>query len=229
MGRRLRIDPSSRVPLPGQEEALRVRRRARDVTPNAYVELGARTHFSFLQAASSPEALVAMSPEQDAMVQLTAPGKGTPDEAVKQFVGQEGVKTGQVSSAQVNGLPAASTEFEAQTEQGAIQGVVSFIKYGELTYRILGYTPAGKLQTYGKTFGSTINSFSELTDKARLDVQPFKVELVKVNVDENPRTATKLGVQSIPTLIVLRGPLEVDRIVGALSKTDFDLRLDRVV
>ena len=64
------------------------------------------------------------------MLQLTAPGKGTPDEAVKQFVGQEGVKTGQVSSAPVNGLPAASTQFEAQTEQGAVQGVVAFIKYG---------------------------------------------------------------------------------------------------
>ena len=133
------------------------------------------------QAQNTPEALAAVSPEQDAMLQLTAPGKGTPDEAVKQFVGQEGVKTGQVSSAPVNGMPAASTQFEAQTEQGAVQGVVAFIKYGDLTYRLLGYTPAGKLQTYDKTFRSSIGSFSELKDPARLNVEPYKVELVKVD------------------------------------------------
>jgi predicted Zn-dependent protease len=133
------------------------------------------------QAQNSPEALAAVSPEQDAMVRLTAPGKGAPDEAAKQFSGQEGVKSGQVSSAPVNGLPAATSQFEAQTEQGAVQGVVAFIQYGDLTYQILGYTPAGKLQAYDKTFRSTINSFSELKDSTRLAVQPFKVELVKVD------------------------------------------------
>ena len=153
------------------------------------------------QAQNTPEALAAVSPEQDAMLQLTAPGKGTPDEAVKQFVGQEGIKTGQVSSAPVNGLPAASTQFEAQTEQGAVQGVVAFIKYGDLTYRILGYTPAGKLQAYDKTFRSSIGSFSELKDKARLEVQPYKVELVKV---DREMTVTEFNKQNPSTIPVER-------------------------
>jgi predicted Zn-dependent protease len=132
------------------------------------------------QSQNTPEALVAVSPAQDAMVRLTA-AQGTPDAAAKQFLGQEGVKSGGVSSAPVNGMPAASSQFEAQTEQGPLQGVVSFIKYGDLTYQILGYTPGGKLATYDKTFRSSINSFSELTDSKRLAVQPFKVELVKVD------------------------------------------------
>ncbi len=130
---------------------------------------------------NSPEALVAISPQQDAMLQLTAPGKGSPDEAAKQFLGQEGIKGSQPSSAPINGLPAVSSYFETQTEQGPIQGMVTFVKYGELTYQLLGYTPGGKLQTYDETFKHTINSFSELTDKARLDVEPYKVELVKLD------------------------------------------------
>ena len=55
-----------------------------------------------------------------------------------------------------------------------------------------------------------------------------KLKVVKLNVDQNPRVAAMFGVQSIPTLLVLRGPLEVDRIVGAVPKEDLDLRLDRV-
>ncbi len=153
------------------------------------------------QSQNTPEALAAVSPQQDALLQLTAPGKGTPDEAVKQFVGQEGVKTGQVSSAPVNGLPAASTQFEAQTEQGAVQGVVAFIKYGDLTYRLLGYTPAGKLQAYDKTFRSSIGSFSQLTDKARLAVQPYKVKLVKV---DREMTVTEFNKQYPSTIPVER-------------------------
>jgi thioredoxin 2 len=56
-----------------------------------------------------------------------------------------------------------------------------------------------------------------------------RLKVAKVNVDENPGTAARLGVRSIPTLLVLRGPLEVDRIVGALPKAELDLRLERVL
>jgi len=135
------------------------------------------------QSKNSPEALVAVSPEQDAMLQLTAPGRGTPEEAAKQFFGQEGIRSSQASSAPINGLPAVSSYFEAQTEEGTLQGVVSFIKYGDLTYRILGYTPAGKLQAYDGTFRNTVKSFSELTDSTRLKVTPYQAELVKVDRD----------------------------------------------
>lgn len=55
------------------------------------------------------------------------------------------------------------------------------------------------------------------------------LKVAKVNIDENPGIARRFGVRSIPTLLVLRGPLEVDRLVGALPKQAIDQRLDRVV
>jgi predicted Zn-dependent protease len=130
---------------------------------------------------NTPQALLAVSPKQDAILQLTAPGKGSPDEAAKQFLAQEGVKSGRTSSEPINGLPAVSSDFEAQTEQGAVQGLVSFIKYGELTYQFVGYAPAGKLQGFEETLGRTFGSFSELKDPERLNVEPYKIELVKVD------------------------------------------------
>ena len=42
-----------------------------------------------------------------------------------------------------------------------------------------------------------------------------KALLVKVNSDDNPRTAGRFGIRSIPTLLKLRGGAEVARVAGA--------------
>ncbi|MBI5270975.1 MAG: thioredoxin TrxC [Burkholderiales bacterium] len=39
---------------------------------------------------------------------------------------------------------------------------------------------------------------------------------VKVNSDDNPQTASRYGIRSIPTLVKLRGGREVDRVSGAM-------------
>jgi thioredoxin 2 len=56
-----------------------------------------------------------------------------------------------------------------------------------------------------------------------------RVRVGKLNVDENPATAGRFRVQSIPTLLVLKGGQEVDRIVGAQPKTEIARRLQRVL
>jgi thioredoxin 2 len=56
-----------------------------------------------------------------------------------------------------------------------------------------------------------------------------KLKIVKLNVDENPRTAARFAVQAIPTMIVFRGPLEVDQIRGAVPKSTLEAHLDRVI
>ncbi|MEW2129210.1 thioredoxin [Streptomyces sp. NPDC005435] len=45
-----------------------------------------------------------------------------------------------------------------------------------------------------------------------------KIEVVKLNIDENPNTAAKYGVMSIPTLNVYQGGDVVKTIVGAKPK-----------
>lgn len=45
-----------------------------------------------------------------------------------------------------------------------------------------------------------------------------RVRVAKMNIDDNPSTAARFGVQSIPTLLVLKGGREVDRIVGVQPK-----------
>ena len=55
-----------------------------------------------------------------------------------------------------------------------------------------------------------------------------RVRVAKLNVDENPATAGRFHVQSIPTLLVLKGGREVERIVGVQSKAAIVERLERV-
>ena len=45
-----------------------------------------------------------------------------------------------------------------------------------------------------------------------------KVKIVKLNVDENPQTATKYGVMSIPTLMLFKNGEMASRQVGAAPK-----------
>src|SRR5262250_1309916 len=45
-----------------------------------------------------------------------------------------------------------------------------------------------------------------------------KVKIVKLNVDENPQTASKYGVMSIPTLMIFKNGEMASRQVGAAPK-----------
>jgi thioredoxin-like negative regulator of GroEL len=56
-----------------------------------------------------------------------------------------------------------------------------------------------------------------------------RVRVGKLNVDENPATAARFSVQSIPTLLVLDRGREIDRIVGAQSKAAIAQRLEQAL
>jgi predicted Zn-dependent protease len=68
-----------------------------------------------------PQAVVGVSPQKDAAIQLTL-SRDPPAQAAEKFLGQQGLQAGQVARKTVNGLPAVLAEFSAQTEQGVVQG-----------------------------------------------------------------------------------------------------------
>lgn len=47
-----------------------------------------------------------------------------------------------------------------------------------------------------------------------------KIEVEKINVDENQAKASEYGVMSIPTYIILKDGREIDRKIGVTSKAD---------
>jgi thioredoxin len=56
-----------------------------------------------------------------------------------------------------------------------------------------------------------------------------RVKVAKLNIDENPGVANRFGVRSIPTLLVLKGGREVDRLVGVQPKQEIVRRLESVL
>src|SRR5499433_1967151 len=56
-----------------------------------------------------------------------------------------------------------------------------------------------------------------------------KVKIVKLNVDENPKTAAKYNVMSIPTLMVFKNGEMASRQVGAAPKAKLEQRITAAV
>ena len=55
-----------------------------------------------------------------------------------------------------------------------------------------------------------------------------RVRVAKLNVDENPATASRFDLRSIPTLLIFKGGQEVDRLVGVQPKSEIMRRLAQV-
>ena len=56
-----------------------------------------------------------------------------------------------------------------------------------------------------------------------------RVRFAKLNVDENPVTGERFNVQGIPTLLIMSGGREVDRIVGVYPKPEIVRRLESAI
>ena len=54
-----------------------------------------------------------------------------------------------------------------------------------------------------------------------------KVTIGKLNVDDNPNTATQFGVRSIPTLLLFKDGEVVESVVGLTDKTRLQALLDK--
>jgi len=124
-----------------------------------------------------PEAVVSLSPDEQAQFQLML-GEGTPAQVLQQFIGQEGVVVTQRGQTTINGLPAVTAAFDAQTEGGVLRGIAATLQYENRTYLMVGLMSDAGAQKHGSEISGSIRSFRALTDPALINVQGALVQLV---------------------------------------------------
>src|SRR2546429_3634931 len=84
------------------------------------------------------QAGVAVSPQKDAVVEVSLAKEQTADAAARAFLAQRGVTSGDPVRASVGRLPAGSAAFAAATESGTLRGTVLFVEHGGAVYRLVG-------------------------------------------------------------------------------------------
>ena len=164
------------------------------------------------QTANQTQAVLAGSPEQDAIIQLTVvPNAPSEVSAAQEFYNQEGI-TGSGGRTSINGNPAVAGDFQATTQQGNLSGSVVWISYGGNVYQILGYGAAQNWSQRVTTVRRSLESFTRLTDRSALDVQPNKIDIVTTDRG----MALREFMNRYPSVV----PLQEIEIINQMRATD---------
>ena len=135
------------------------------------------------QTQNSKSSVAAISPEKDAIVQVSLAEGTDPKAAAQKFFGQQGLQAGEGWTNRIGGKPAVTGTFAATTQQGELRGAAAFVSHGGRVFQILGYTPAARWSKYDGSLRTTLASFDDLTDPAALNVQPMRVDVVRAPRD----------------------------------------------
>jgi len=143
-------------------------------------ELGFQINFpQGWKVSNQKQAVGAISPREDAVVVLTLSNQNSPQQAAQEFFSQQGIVQGQALQADLGGMPGVARVFGVQRGQsGDLQGVAGFVEYGNRVYQILGYTLANNWRGYSDELSSALASFSRVTDRRLLSVEPQRLDVV---------------------------------------------------
>jgi predicted Zn-dependent protease len=124
------------------------------------------------------QSVMAVSPQQNAAVQLTLSADASPEAAAQRFLQRQDVQAGQTGRQTINGLPALIATFRAQTQETVVEGLAAWIAYEGRIYQLLGYSPLEIFPQARPVFQQVIGSFAPLTDPQVLGVQPDRIQIV---------------------------------------------------
>lgn len=124
------------------------------------------------------QAVVAVSPTEDAAVVLSLAGAESPEAAEQGFFQQQGIERGslwQQGFYNFRRMPAQGTQ------EQELRGIVGFFEYGGSVFALRGFSLGERWQNHGRAVTDALASFQRLRDKRYLNVQPARVELVRLS------------------------------------------------
>ena len=126
------------------------------------------------------QAVIGLSSTEDAVLQLRIVQAATPRVAADSFFAQAGVRQESLSSLPINGLSADTRYFTISTQRGVINGLVAHVAHDGNIYQLLGYGGVAAFSRERTALSDAIESFEPETDATVLDVEPARIELVRL-------------------------------------------------
>ncbi|MFW6202345.1 MAG: M48 family metalloprotease, partial [Gemmatimonadota bacterium] len=127
-------------------------------------------------------AVMAGSPQEDAVFQLTLAESKDARTAARTFVEESGVSASMPVERGINGLRALTFGFVAeQDDDSSLEGAAAFIEHDGRVFRLLGYSPRARWPDYNPAFERTMGSFDVLDDPEVLNVQPWRVDILELD------------------------------------------------
>ena len=135
---------------------------------------------------NSPMQVRMYTPDGKALMFLTLASQNTLDDAAKVTLQQMELNLLESKKTVVNGMPAISalsyqaTQNQSTGQQDTIMVMSYFIDNNGNYYAFHGVTAQADYNTYARIFKPTIESFDKLTDPSKLNRQPKKIRIKKV-------------------------------------------------
>ncbi len=122
----------------------------------------------------------ALSPDQDAMLQVSLSEETTLEKAAEAAFQEEGVTEGESWQRRINGLPASWHRLEVATEDAELRGTVAFVSYQGQVFQLLAAGGKDVWGGYRAKLEEALASFARLTDPKALNAQPRRLKIVKL-------------------------------------------------
>jgi predicted Zn-dependent protease len=178
------------------------------------------------QATNQKQAVMAISKEQDAMIELSMVPQKSLDAAAQGFFGSQGLQATQPRRTRIGEFDAVTGEFAAQNQDGSqVRGAVAFIAFNSGVFQILGYGTAQGYANNKSQIQGTMGSFQRVTDRSVLNVQPMKLEVVKI---PQAMTLTQFN-QQYPSQVAIEKVALINQIDDANAQIPAGRLLKRVV
>lgn len=128
------------------------------------------------------QAVMAGSPEEDAVFQLTLAEEDDPTAAARAFAAAPEVDASLPVQRGIGGLPAVTFGFVSRAEDGSVlEGGAAFIQYDGRVFRVLGYSARPRWPDHNWAFERTFASFSPLEDPGVLSIEPWRLEVAELD------------------------------------------------
>ena len=133
------------------------------------------------KTANLREGVVAVSDNQEAVIQVTLAQASSAAEAARAFFQQEGLQGERQEATTINGLSTVSARFSAQDGEQSLRGRAMFVELEGNTYQLLGYSAEQLWSKYEGMTTDALRSFRHVTDPAILRMQPMRLAILTVS------------------------------------------------